>query len=67
MQRNQSKGGRVPGSELAGRHASWSSAPETRCDPETDPVTHLLRLLTLLANCGLSAGAPPVLQAQRQS
>jgi hypothetical protein len=30
-------------------------------------VLQLLRLLTLLANFGLSAGAPPVLQAQRQN
>jgi hypothetical protein len=50
-----------------GRATGWSGAQRCLCAEESDAVTQLLRLLTLLANCGLSAGAPPVLQAQRQN
>jgi hypothetical protein len=31
-----------------------------------DPTTTLLRLLTWLANCGVDAGAPPLLRGSRK-
>jgi hypothetical protein len=58
----------VKGSEESdGQTADWGGAAECGCLADTDPVMRLLRLLTLLANCGLSAGAPPVLQTQPQN
>jgi hypothetical protein len=52
----------VSAGEGPGRQMAWSGGQECPCAVESDPVTQLLRLITLLANCGLSAGAPPVLQ-----
>jgi hypothetical protein len=48
--------------------ASRDGAAEGACQEKEDTLSALLRLLTLLANCGLSAGAPPVLEspARRQ-
>jgi hypothetical protein len=36
-------------------------------DTEADISSALLRLLTRLANCGLTAGAPPVLYEREES
>lgn len=47
----------------------WSTAGDGRiaeheaARTEQDSLSALLRLLTLLANCGLNAGAPPVLES----
>ena len=58
----------VSNDEATGRQTpGWSEGEGCVCMADTDPVTRLLRLLTLLANCGLSAGAPPVLKTQRQN
>ena len=43
--------------------SSDGAATEGTCHEKEDTLSALLRLLTLLANCGLSAGAPPVLES----
>ena len=60
-------GSLVSTGDVVGRQLGWGGGQECSCADAADAGTQLLRLLTLLANCGLSAGAPPVLQAQQQN
>jgi hypothetical protein len=49
------------GTELAARARLSTAVLEA-----ADPTTTMLELLTWLANCGVDAGAPPLLRGWRQ-
>jgi hypothetical protein len=60
-------GGMAVSSETGQHTSQWSDGSGCVCQAESDAITRLLRLLTLLANCGLSAGAPPVLRTRQRT
>jgi hypothetical protein len=55
------RGVQSPGSPMS---EQGSVGPECTCAADGDSLSLLLRLLTLLSNCGLSAGAPTVLKSR---
>ena len=57
--------GGVP--EKPSQPANGCAAQVCTCSMEDDSLSMLLRLLTLLSNCGLSAGAPTVLKSRARN